>query len=259
MAPRVLVDATAVPADRGASAATWTAWWSPSAARGPTSRWPARRTTRSGTGGWCRTPRSWPARPRSRTGPPGWPGSRPGCRWWPSRSRRRPALAALHMPLRRRRARSWSPCTTRRSSPTRTCITTVSATFFRRAIRTSLRRAAGCIVPSQGHPRRAGAGARRRPDPDRRRLPRRRPAAVPRRRARAAAARVCRPARAGTASYVAFLGALGAAQERPGADPRLGRGGAERGQPAGAGARRRQRLGRATSTRRSARSRRTCA
>ncbi len=57
-------------------------------------------------------------------------------------------------------------------------------TFFRSAIKTSLRRADRVIVPEQGDPGRADPAARRRPDPHRRGLPRGRPGRLPRRRPR---------------------------------------------------------------------------
>ena len=85
----------------------------------------------------------------------------------------------------------------------------VRATFFRSATRTAVRHATRVIVPSKATRDELVRVLARRPHPHRRRLPRRRPGAVPPRRARREIKRAVRPAAACTASpYVAFLGAL---------------------------------------------------
>ena len=203
------------------------------------------------------TRRSSRRRPRSRTGRPAWPGSRPACRCWPRRSAPR--------------------CCTRRSTPARcgpACPVTVTVhdatfftepehydksrrTFFRSAIKTSLRRAARVIVPSKAtrdelirlldaDPTRIdvayhGVDPAAFHAPDRRREG---PGAGPARPRRLALRRVPRR--------------QGAAQERAEPDPRLGGRRAGHGQAAGAGGRRRLRATTTRSTRPWPRCRRTC-
>ncbi len=145
-----------------ASVATSTGWSPLSTRAAPTWRWSASGPTPSGT---ARSPRprgSSPGRPRSRTARPGWPGSRPGCRW----SRRGSAPRCVHSPHYTMPLRSGRPVVVTLHDATfftdPQMHTPVKGTFFRSATRTALRRAARCVVPSRGHPRRAGPDPRRR-------------------------------------------------------------------------------------------------
>ena len=95
-------------------------------------------------------------------------------------------------------------------------------TFFRCAIKTSLRRAAPGDRAEQGDPRRADPAARRRPDPHRRGLPRRRPDRVPRA-DRGGEGPGPGPAGPRRRQLRRVPRRQGAAQERAQPDPRLGR------------------------------------
>ena len=150
--PRVLIDATSVPADRGGvgryvdgllgalgkvcgSASTWP--------------WSACAPIWSATPGCCPARRSSPRRPPSRTARPGSPGSRPACRCSPSRS----AREVLHSPFYTCPLRAGCPVTV--TVHDATFFTEPEhydksrRTFFRSAIKTSLRRADRVIVPSK--------------------------------------------------------------------------------------------------------------
>ena len=131
-------------------------------------------------------------------------------------------------------------------------------TFFRSAIKTSLRRADAGHRAEQGDPRRADPAARRRPDPHRRGLPRGRPGGVPRAQRRRRRPGYGRGSGWATRTYVAFLGA----NEPRKNVPNLIRGWvaavADRPRPARAGHRRRTGPRRRDRPRRRARCRRTC-
>ena len=222
---RVLVDATAVPADRGGVGRYVDGLVAALGAARCRSRGrlPALRRRALRPAGTRRHDRPGPGRDRPPPRPAGLGADRPAA-GRPAGRARGPALAALHdaaagRPAGRRhdarrdllhRARGAHRGQGHRSSgprPGRRCAGRPAASCRRKATRDELIRV-----------------ARRRPDPARRRLPRRRPRDVPRAAATPSRHRVHGPASACAAEpYVAFLGHARAAQERPGADPRLGR------------------------------------
>ena len=243
-APRVLVDATAVPADRGGVGRYVDGLIAAlGVARGRLRRrLPASRRRAVRPDGIGRR-RSCPDRPRSRTGRPGWPGSRPGCRWSPSRST---PTCCTRRTTRCRcgpGSRSSSPSTTRPSSPSRTCTRRSRARSSGRRSRPRCAGPPACIVPSKAtrdelirvldaDPTRIDVAYHGVDQTD---LPR-----AERRRAGAGAG----PARPARHAVRRLPRHAGAAQERADAGPRLGEGGAGPARAARAGAGRRVRLGR---------------
>ena len=214
MAPRVLVDATAVPADRGALGRYVDGLVARALRRpGRTSPWPASATTRSGTAGSCPTPRV--------VAGPTAIAHRPARLAWEQTGL--PLVAqqvdadVLHAPHYTMPLRPGVPVVVDHPRPD----------VLHRAgrahpgqrhllqVRDPHRGPPGhpAARPVQGHPGRAGPGARRRPDPDRRRLPRRGPLAVPPAQSRADAAGL-RPARPARQAVRRLPRRPGAAQER---------------------------------------------
>ena len=149
-APRVLVDATAVPADRGGVGRYVDGLIS---ALGPAGadfavvcqradaerfgRMAPEATHRAGAG------RRWP------TGPPGWRGSRPVCRW----SLQQVGADVLHSPHYTMPLRAGRPVVVTIHDATfftqPDVHTSIKGPFFRSAIKTALHRAARCVVPSK--------------------------------------------------------------------------------------------------------------
>src|ERR1017187_2144569 len=85
VAPRVLVDATAVPADRGALGRYVDGLVIALEAAGADLGVACQRAVEEREGRVVTCARGFSlGRPRSRTGPRGWPGSRAACRWSPS-------------------------------------------------------------------------------------------------------------------------------------------------------------------------------
>ena len=259
-APRVLVDATAVPADRGGVGRYVDGLISALGAAGADfavvcQRADAERYSRMAP---ARDDRARTGRDRAPAGPAGLGADRPAA-GRPAGRRRRAALAALHDAAARRPAG-------RRDHPRRDLLHPARRAHLgqghrssgprhdRAAPRGPLRRAV------EGDPGRAGPGARRRPDPDRRGLPRGRPGRPSTCPTRRRAGSGCRRGSACAAAVRRLPRHARAAQERAVAWSAAGcKAVQDRRRAAGAGAGRRVRLGRRDRRRRSPRCRATCA
>ena len=150
VAPRVLVDATAVPADRGALGRYVDGLVRALGAAGADLAVACQRADEERYGRLVpEATRGRRRRPRSRTGRPGWPGSRAACRWSPSRS----ARTCIHSPHYSMPLRPGVPVVVTIHDLTfftePDAHSPVTATFYKSAIRTSARRATRLIVPSK--------------------------------------------------------------------------------------------------------------